>query len=414
MSNTARTTGVLLALALASTGCTPIVDGHAHRDPGFTVDSDIPSVLRPGNYPTTPSPPFGTADQDGRNGTVIEAHRLAAYVVGPWEVDPTLQQNIVTETYALKNSAALRGLLPDPVQFLAERHHFVLGFSSNRVTSSESEHGAEAATGSKGLTNSVWEFPSPEEARAAADDISQQPAPASIFVNGQMSPHNIPSYPQARARSGTLTGGTNVVESFTPHGNYVIYNYSRIQHGDSDQAAEMIAKSLDLQLPRIDDFPATNPAQLGTLPVDSNGVLQRTLPMPHENLTVQNGVFEPRAALHFESNPVDTARLFAETGMQIQGVGDATAVYQTPDVTAAKTLFDGFARSITSSTDYTPTPPANGLPSTTVCDGKSKTDPNGVIQCLLTAGRWVAVVLATHPEELRQKSAAQYLILTAS
>ena len=413
MSNTARTTAAL-ALVLVSAGCTPIIDGHAHRDRGFTAESAIPAVLRPGNYPTTPSPPFGTADQTGRNGTVIEAHRLAAYVVGPWEVDPTLQQSVVTETYALKNSAALSGLLPDPVQFLAERHHFVLGFSSNRATSTEAEQEGGAATGPKGLTNSVWEFPSPEEAQAAADDISQQPPPASIYVNGQVSPHTIPGYPQAHARAGTLTGGTSTVESFTPHGKYVIYNYSRIQNGDSDHAAEMITKTLDLQLPRIDEFPATDPAQFGTLPVDSNGVLQRTLPMPPENLTVQNGVFEPRAALHFEGDPVASAKLFADTGMQIQGVGDAAAVYQTPDATAAKTLFDGLARGITSSTDYTPIPPANGLPSTTVCNGKSKSDPNGLYQCLLTAGRWVAVVLATHPEELRQKSAAQYLILTAS
>ncbi|AGB27044.1 hypothetical protein Mycsm_06943 (plasmid) [Mycobacterium sp. JS623] len=410
VSKAARTTSVLLAIALAGAGCTPIVDGHAHRDRGFTADSAIPGLLRPGNYPTTPSRPLGTADQEGRNGTVIEAQRLAGYVVGPWEVDPTLLHAVVTETYALKNAKALSGLLPDPVQFLAERHHFVLGFSSDRTTSIES--GGQAG-GAKGLTNSVWEFASPDDARAAADDISQQPPPAALYPNGQVSPHSVPGYPQARARAGTLTDGTSTVESFTPHGKYVIYNYSRIQKGDSDETAELIAKILDLQLPRLDEFPATDPAQFGTLPVDSNGVLQRTLPVARENLTIQNGVFEPRAALHFQGAPVVSAKLFADSGMQVQGVGDAAAVYSTPDAAAAKTLFDGLTRDITADADFIPLPPADGLPSTTVCSGKSKTDPLSLYQCLLTAGRYVAVVLATHPEELRQKSAAQYLMLTA-
>ncbi|KMO82465.1 hypothetical protein [Mycolicibacterium chlorophenolicum] len=411
VSKAAHTASVLLAMALAIAGCTPIVDGHAHRDRGFSVDSAIPGVLRPGNYPTTPSPPFGTADQEGRNGTVIEAQRLAGYVVGPWEVDPTLLHAVATETYALKNAKALSGLLPDPVQFLAERHHFVLGFSSDRTTSIES--GGQATSGAKGLTNSVWEFASPEDARAAADDISQQPPPASLYPNGSVSPHSIPGYPQARARAGTLTDGTSTVESFTRHGNYLIYNYSRIQKGDSDEAAELIARILDLQLPRLDEFPATEPAQFGSLPVDSSGVLQRTLPVSRENLTIQNGVFEPRAALHFQGDPVASAKLFTDTGMQAQGVGDAAAVYQTPDAAAAKTLFDGLTRDITADADFIPFPPANGLPSTTVCSDKSKTDPLSLYQCLLTAGRYVAVVLATHPEELRQKSAAQYLMLTA-
>ncbi|TXI51953.1 DUF7373 family lipoprotein [Mycolicibacterium mageritense] len=392
-----------LVLALICVGCSPIVAGHAHRDPGFTEWTAIPALLNPGNYPTNPLPAFGTAEQDGRNGAVLEGQRLAAYVVGPWEVDPTLVDSIVTETLVLKDARAISALLSDPVQFLAAQHHFIVGFSSNRTSSTP--------TGwAKALTNSVWEFATPEDAQGAALEISQQ-APA-LRARDPGSSHRVPGDPQALARSRTLDGGTGTVESFTAHGKYVVYNYSRNQNGDIDEAAARITNILDLQLRRIDEFRATDPAQFGSLPVDPTGVLARTLPMPHENLTVQNGVYEPRAALHFEADPVTSAKLFAEAGMRMQGVGAATAVYQTRDETTAKTLFDGIRRRITGSSDYTPLPPMNGLPSA-VCTDKVDTNPRSTFQCLLTAGNYVAVVLATRREELLQKAAAQYLMLTA-
>lgn len=401
----AATIGTCLVLVVILAGCTPsVVGGHAHRDPAFTSGSAIPAVLAPGNYRTTPLPAFGTADQEGRNGAVIEAQRMAAYVVGPWEVDPTLLESVVTETMVLKNATSLAALLPDPVQFLAAQHRFMIGFSSDR-TSAPSADGNFSA-----LTNSVWRFPTAEDAQAAAQDISQQ-APT-LPAQDQLTARAIAGHPQAIARAITLDAGTATVESFTPHANYVIYNYSRIKGGDIDAAAALITKSLDLQLPRIDEFKATDPAQFGALPVDPTGVLTRTLPMLQENLTVQNGVYEPRAALHFEADPITSAKLFAETDMQTQGVGDATAVYQTRDATTAKQLFDGLVNHATEPTDTTDSadsPRVNGLPSA-VCSGKGD---NGVYQCMLTASRYVAVVLATRPEEIRQKTAAQYLMLTA-
>ena len=98
--------------------------------------------------------------------------------------------------------------------------------------------------------------------------------------------------------------------------------------------------------------------------------------------------------------------------MRMQGVGAATAVYQTRDAATAKTLFEEIRRRITEATDYTPLPPMNGLPSA-VCTDKIATNPRSTYQCLLTGGNYVALVLATHQEELRQKAAAQYLMLTA-
>lgn len=403
LGKTACNAATWLVLSLVCAGCSPVVAGHAHRDPAFNEWAAIPALLNPGNYPTAPLPAFGTAEQDGRNGTVLEGQRLAAYVVGPWEVDPTLVDSVVTETLVLKDARAISALLSDPVQFLAAQHHFIVGFSSNRTSSTP--------TGwAKALTNSVWEFATPEDAQGAALEISQQ-APA-LRARDPGSSHRVPGYPQALARSRTLDGGTGTVESFTPHGKYVVYNYSRNQNGDIDEAAARITKILDLQLRRIDEFQATDPAQFGSLPVDPTGVLARTLPMPHENLTVQNGVYEPRAALHFEADPVTSAKLFAEAGMRMQGVGAATAVYQTRDETTAKTLFDGIRRRITESSDYTPLPPMNGLPSA-VCTDKVDTNPRSTFQCLLTAGNYVAIVLATRREELLQKAAAQYLMLTA-
>src|SRR5690348_15200691 len=80
---------VLAALMIALlAGCGGTTDGTAIK--GTTPAAD-PSALDPGSYPTTPRPPLGEAGTD-EVGRFIEGRRMASFVVGPWQVDPTLSR----------------------------------------------------------------------------------------------------------------------------------------------------------------------------------------------------------------------------------------------------------------------------------------------------------------------------------
>jgi len=71
-------------------GCSTVEHGNAVRasggPPPGTVDV---TLLDPGNYPTKPLAPMGAAGTPA-TGALLDAQRMADFVVGPWEVDPAL------------------------------------------------------------------------------------------------------------------------------------------------------------------------------------------------------------------------------------------------------------------------------------------------------------------------------------
>ena len=105
----------------------------------------------------------------------------------------------------------------------------------------------------------------------------------------------------------------------------------------------MIAKTLDLQGPLIDQFTPTDAAKLADLPIDPTGLLARTLPvMPDDASVNQRTVYEPRGALQFQTDPPRAAILFDQTGMTHQA-NSATAVYEARDAHGAEGIADGFS-----------------------------------------------------------------------
>ena len=83
---------VLERLALAASvvlvaGCTTVMDGAATRDPGYVPGQVNVALLQPGNYPTSPRKPPAPSIV---LSVLVEAQRLAGYVIYPWEVDPGL------------------------------------------------------------------------------------------------------------------------------------------------------------------------------------------------------------------------------------------------------------------------------------------------------------------------------------
>jgi hypothetical protein len=309
--------------------------------PPGTVD---PKLLVSGNLSTDPARPLGNAGS-ALKGSEIDARRMANYVVGPWEVDSSLVTPSPLRAMVLKDPAAVALIEPSEVATAVQAHDFINGFSSDRVGAGDSPGDSQ---GQERLMNAVLRFADPPSAAAAAADMAATTARVRQPAQ-QVSKVAIPAHPDAIAStySYSVDAGdqhTIMVFSYTDHGPYVLCQTAQATRVDT--AAALIAKTLDLQQPLIDKFSATDPAKFADLPIDPTGLLAHTVRYPRypepDDPTPTNpkvGVYEPRAALHFQDNPPGAAAAFSTAGVQAVSYYQ-TAVYKTRAAAAVQLAID--------------------------------------------------------------------------
>ncbi|MEV3903690.1 hypothetical protein AB0K11_15300 [Mycobacterium sp. NPDC050551] len=386
-----------LTAAMLVTACAPTVTGQALRDP----DAPPAVTLDTGNYPTAPRPALGVA---GPNGAAIEAHRMADAVVGPWEVDPSLLE-INANTRVWKEPRALVTSIPEPVPTIAANNHFLTGFSTSR---SSDAPGATLAA----LEIAVMRFPTVEDAAAAAATMPAQTAARS-------QPVPLDGHPDATAASTEVPGGVGMF-SYTPRGVFVIYTWARARDSNTDVAARATARALDLQKPRLDAFVPTPPDEFSKLPVDPDGVLALAVPVAPGDLTVVHGSWNPRGALHYSTNPIVSGALFDKA--HVTTVANALdTLYRTEQPADSTTLLDGLLDEASREpnprrTDIAPVP---GVPAAR-CVDNGEVPPDAPktgsprFECRFSVDRYVASLSSQQLEDLHQRTAAQYLMLTAT
>ena len=389
-----RTIAVLTAVATLA-ACSTEVPGSpvaaTGGPPPGTVDI---AGLDVGNYPTTPPAPLGAAGSP-EVGAIVEAQRMANNVTGPWEADA-----------ALVDSSAFGGMVLVPrrmpvLQDLAEavkRHRFVNGFSSSR----------QSHDSRKSLENVVLRFADSASASAAAADMGRIVAETRLEVHTSPTVSTpIPGHRDAIASSVTFNVGTvgmTTVRSMTPRGPYVLVQVGGSSAG-LEAAAALVAATLDRQGPLIDQFGATDPARFAGLPLDPTGLLARTLPItPQAAILTQRTVYQQRGALHFQIDPVLSAKTFADAGMDSMSRADTT-VYQARDAAAAQQMTDIFAEEVAAAAK--PADAVPGLPASRCFTRDRNT------LCLGTADRYTIEASATQPSNAHQKLAAQYAMLVA-
>lgn len=395
-----------LGAVLIATACTTVVDGGVHRPAGglppVTVDV---SLLDTGNYPTRPAPPLGTAGTPAK-GVLLEGVRMAEHVVGPWEVDPALTA-LALPTVVFKDSAMISMLLTRRLAHAAGKHNFVAGFSSARRTEPDR----------MGLVNAVLRFADPESAAAAATEFADLALQPGVLDEhrpiGQ--PVSVPNHPDTRAStyvitpSGSTTPETSVT-GYTAHGPFVLVQSARTPDGVGP-GADMVARTLDQQIPAIDTFEPTAVSELAGLAVKGSGLLARTVPQTVDRGPIPNNlVFGPHAALHFQSSPLTATDLFAQTGMDLWALG-RSSVYQVRDGEAAEQMFTQFATESQDSAD-TPVAPVPNMPDSRCLQHDVGFDVNVV--CFVVADRYVIEASSAQLTDVHQLTAAQYAMLMAS
>jgi hypothetical protein len=328
---------------------------------------------------------------------------MAEHVVGPWEVDMALTKS-ARPTTVLRNPAALQQLLTENIAFAAGKHNFVTGFSSARRTEPNRVS----------LVNAVLRFADPPSAAAAATEF----ADLSLQPNDNLPPAQpvtIPNNPGTRASTfettppGSTTPETSV-SAYTAHGPFVLHQFADTPDGVGP-AADMVAKTLDQQIPAIDRFEPTAVSELAGLAVDESGLLARTIPQTGDEIPDNtNQVYGPHAALHFQASPLTSAQLFTDTGMDLWARGKAS-VYQVRDGEAAVKVFEQF---VSESQDSGGKPVASvpNMPDSR-CVQHEETLSTYVV-CFAVVDRYVIEAGAVQIADVHQLSAAQYAMLIAS
>lgn len=392
---------VLLTAALVATGCTSVTTGTAQRAAGGPAPGAVdPALLNYGNYSITPLPPMG-AGGGPIAGALLDARRMADFVVGPWEADNSLVE-AGTLSFASGGMSLKPGALVAILPTLGSTNttagkQMVNGYASIRVGANKNQ-----------LLNAVVRMSDPQAAIDAAAELAGLVAAAELA--GQplaAAPKPLPGYPQTQSVQHTFAvdgRDRNAVQAFTAHGNYLLYQAAYADSG-MDAAIALAVGILDRQIPRIDAFVPTDPAEFPTLPRDPSGLLARTLPVLTGEENVNNeATFGSYGVLHYTDNPVLAEQVFADAGVDVALHGDSW-VFRTRDAAGAAAV----AELLVGPDEERPTDAVPGLPGSRCALGDNDTKV-----CVATADRYAFQVGGNQLTDVHQQAAAQYLLLTAA
>lgn len=352
-----------------------------------------PTLLDVGKYPTAPRPPLGVSGNPAA-GAVADAQQMADVVLGPWEVDDALVGTYLNSYYVLNTPTVLQQLGPEAIATAAGQHGMISGFASAREDPDKTA-----------MVNAVLRFPDPAAAAAASAAMGE--AAANQPVKG-ITPTvvAIPGHPDAVASTYPFTpNGSDkaraTVRSFTPRGPFVLMQFVQSVDG-LDRTTALVAKAIDAQGKALDGY--TPAADLSAVPLDPTGLLAKTLPAGGTEVA-KNAVYATRGAEHFQSNPVASAQLFADTGTTQVAMGSAN-VYQAKDEGSALMITNAFSQEMTSS-GLAIADTVTALP-----DSHCYALPQA-FYCVAPAGRYAIEARSAQLADVHQQLSAQYVMLTA-
>lgn len=394
--------GAAVAVAVLAAGCgggsTQSSPATSSSKPATSTAPPPPAIvapaqLKPGAYPTKAHEPYGAAGTPAI-GAKVESQQLAGYVVGPWAVDGTLTDPYLSTYFVIDEPGVLAQFGPESIATAAGRHNFIDGFASARESAAKSV-----------LINGVLRFASPADAGAAAGEMNA--AALQLKIRGaEPKTVAIPDHPDALASTYDIDSHgakLTTARSFTAHGPYVLIQLAQSTAGP-DPAIALVAKAIGAQIGAIDPFrPA---AELASVPVDPTGLLALTL-LTDSPRNSQNAVYSGTGALHFQSNPISSARVFQDNGVTGFARGK-TGVYQAKDPASAVNVANTFGKEV--SVDGTET--ADPVPGLTLSRCILLANPKQ-FYCVAPAGNYVIEARGTELTDAHEQVAAQYILLTA-
>ncbi len=269
----------------------------------------------------------------------------------------------------------------------------------------------------------VLRFPDDAAATAAAGEM--------VAKNPQVgdSPGRRVSFllhPETIAFAYDIADGGTVVRSYSAHHAYVLYQHATVRYRPPDitsaQWAEvMVAATLDGQASLIDRFIPTEPGKLADLPMDPTGQLvARTLWAPDGHQPAFTGAWQPKAALHFEDDPLKSAALFSAAGVEVVSQRLAR-IYQAHNSDGAARIVAQFSADSAAMPGVQAASGVRGLPGAK-CFVRPQveaptTDPPTLrqldwhVRCIAKTDRYAFITFSDNESDAKQQAAAQYRIL---
>ncbi|BBZ35040.1 DUF7373 family lipoprotein [Mycolicibacterium confluentis] len=410
---------VSLMAALLVTGCSAAVEGNAITQTGSSDNDGVDvAVLDTGDYAVAAGPPFATAGEvSPTSGNIVEAHRMASFVVGPWQVNNAFRSRgdvlLTSSTLPLPTIDIVKsaGAIPNELADVMGAHGFVTAFSTLRFSD---------ATPTGSLLNMVVRFADPAGAAAAAREMAEKnPLPPGASPR---TPVDV-GHPDALATIYENPGTGEIVESFTPYKSYVFINRAwvkRVPGEMSHSPKALIQGVIGDQRKRIDTFKPTPIEKLGDLPMDPTGqMLAATLWNLDNQAPANMGAWPSEAWVHFETDPVKSAVLFRDGGVDYVSQRRAT-VYRARDDEAARKVAAGLGEQASAEPGVSPARPVKGLPQArcyTRARGESSTSAiswqrvRWQHKCVAFTDRFAFTVFSSDLTDAQQQISAQYRIL---
>ncbi|WP_431964173.1 DUF7373 family lipoprotein [Nocardia sp. bgisy134] len=382
----------LTALLALTVGC--------GSEPEASVDT---SALDPGNYPTAPRDLSALRTAD--SGAVRESIRLGSLVPLPMDLDSRLvygRTNFAGHHYTARNPP-YRGSGISNLENFGER---VPGLVAGWHTG-----GSRRANRNFGLDVSIalLRFGTPEQATHAMHLLANK----GIEKYPPKQTLEMPGYPTGR----TYLSAHDSVQSWTAQGVYLLWTFVSDGLATPPDPAPLLAftkKLFDRQFELLRGFTPAPVGEFADTPTDD--LLARTLAAERPGtLDDVTGTYTVPAALHLESRPDLARRAFDDARVDLVAYA-GSRVYRAGDPAAAARLTAFLAAQAPSGYDPIAAPP--GLPETRCFREDSGPPQSARIilehRCYFSHGRYVAEVTANQPQDLAQRTSAQYLLLAHS
>ena len=408
MKNTLRLVGLLAALTVGS-GCAAPISGSAK--PGLTA-VDL-ATLKTGAQiiePTEFTETFPSATSERIR--LIEGRRLLNVLVHPMDFLPSATEHGYTRIFANSTVMSKPGGLPAQYNDAVFTNNLVVGVTETRTNNS--------VRVPESMLVGVLQFATEQDAKNAAAAMFQ------VTMSGERPRHpvTIPAYPNANGSSADDAG----VNAFQQHGPFVIVTSVLQPLPDATGLAEKIKKSMDQQIPALDQFKIVAPDDLMDLPRDQDGIVRRTMgkspaggdPWGMSFYDEDFGTFLPSGILHYERNPIEVRKALQEAGVDLIGRRYST-VYRTKDVESAFRLQTALAKVGKDDSALAAPPGIADAQCVRLGQEDKNREYNGI--CVLVYDRYVAVVMSLASVSkaslqvdpvLQERTAAQYAILKKS
>ncbi|WP_067545680.1 DUF7373 family lipoprotein [Nocardia crassostreae] len=362
-----------------------------------------------GGYSAQPlSAPPNTGEYYGR---ILESTRLTEVLARPADIAAELDYTEIPQP--VPNSGFAMATLATPVRPVLQRYDMVA-----EAVGGGAETGRTESEGQRSITINLLRFRDESTARLAAAELDA----ADFAVSPDNVAVEISGYPGAHShwRPTVPTLGTTIA-----HGSYVVSMYLVLPAPDLTALTDLARKAFDRQLTLLDTFRPTPVDQLATLALDPDDMVRRMIsartgrwnyPAVDEIadgvLRASGVTYGPNAAAAILGDPAKAAELGYDRRAV---VGITNVLSRLKSATAAKQFADFLAGRRAEGFDSIAAPAAPDVKCfRSRAAEQADFDRYLRYNCIIPVDRYVATIFSEDEDDVRQRAAAQYVLLVNS